>query len=98
MMIRSEETLYAGKSFFRKDDLTKFIENQYIDKLYRNQISQELVDYIKSNFTQKADKVKYLIVDPLNHTYNPAKNIHKFDRTYPTIFRELLNDYIDLYI
>ena len=46
---------------------------------------RELETYAYQNLHQQAYKHLYLIVDPFNHCYNPAKNIGE-DSLYPFVF------------
>ena len=48
---------------------------------------RELESYAYQNLHQQAYRHLYLIVDPFNHCYNPAKNIGE-DSLYPHVFQD----------
>jgi hypothetical protein len=57
--------------------------------------NRKLIEYVKTNFLDRiyADEKRfmYLVLDPINHSYNPAKAIElgeneEYNKNYPSVF------------
>ena len=55
---------------------------------YSREWDTDLASHTERNLWSKADEFLYLIMDPFNLTYNPAKNVIFCSSEYPKMFTE----------
>ena len=60
-----------------------FVPSKSIISSLRSNFSGELLAFANSSFLNNSTDFQYLIIDPFNKTYNPAKNVLASNSIYP---------------
>ena len=91
------------KSRLQNEDHTKYLDDEFRIEM-KEQIDEEqktgqserykvnrtkLIEYT-NEFIDKSHGHLYLVLDPFNHTYNPAKAVAKNTSLYPRVFQDAL--------
>jgi len=61
-----------------------------VEKDLASQPDDLLRSYVHRNLLNRADHFMFFIADPINPTYNPAKNVYDISFIYPRAFQEAL--------
>ena len=102
MSSNKNEGFFYARPYVSKNALRQKIDLVYDDQVFlkflkldenetKNQKKAKMLgDYVRDSFTNKTSKYMYFLVDPLNLTYNPGKNIvfDKGEELYPQRFKD----------